>query len=130
MAEVVLHYPGPYWKDLKNRPSVFLRSTKGIDTGYIISQRTFQIPESAYVQELYDLVSQELSKGFYEIYNQIKKGEEIKSFPQNEEGATFRGKRSPEDGLISFSSPVDGMERLIRAVSHPYPGAYCYYKIP
>lgn len=106
----------------------FFKIDQGVDTGSIITQRPFKIPQRAYVEEVYGLVSRELAKGFYELYQKISSGEEIKSSPQKEEGATNRGKRSPEDGLISFNSPVEEVDRLIRAVSHPYPGAYCYYK--
>lgn len=106
----------------------FFKIDTGVDTGMLIAQREFNIAPDAYVSDLYDTVARELSQGFYDIYRQIESGEPFQLSPQADSGVTVRGKRSPEDGLISFDQPVEAIERLIRAVSKPYPGAYCYYK--
>jgi methionyl-tRNA formyltransferase len=106
----------------------FFKIDTGVDTGKLIFQREFEIPPRTYVKDLYTSVGKELGMGFYEIYNRIANDESIEFSTQDEEGVTVRGKRSPSDGLIEFNKTVDEIDRLIRAVSVPYPGAYCYYK--
>lgn len=36
-------------------------------------------------------------------------------------------KRTPEDGRIDWKEPAEKIQRLIRAVSKPYPGAFSDY---
>ena len=44
--------------------------------------------------------------------------------PQREENATTFGKRIPEDGSIEWNRPAEEVHNLVRAVTHPYPGAF------
>lgn len=43
---------------------------------------------------------------------------------QDESRATYYPKRTPDDGKIDWSCPAEEIERLIRAVTRPYPGAF------
>lgn len=44
--------------------------------------------------------------------------------PQDASRATTFGKRRPEDGAFQWSQPAADIHNLVRAVSHPYPGAF------
>lgn len=44
--------------------------------------------------------------------------------PQNESEATYFGRRTPEDGRFYWSWPALRIHNLVRAVTHPYPGAF------
>lgn len=44
--------------------------------------------------------------------------------PQDESRASYFGGRKPEDGRIRWSRSAASMYDLIRAVTHPYPGAF------
>lgn len=44
--------------------------------------------------------------------------------PQDNSAATKFGRRRPQDGEIDWSRPSADVHNLVRAVSHPYPGAY------
>jgi methionyl-tRNA formyltransferase len=44
--------------------------------------------------------------------------------PQNESLATKFGRRTPEDGRIDWSRSAKQVHDLVRAVTHPYPGAF------
>ncbi|MEV5239560.1 formyltransferase family protein [Streptomyces cinnamoneus] len=46
--------------------------------------------------------------------------------PQPASEATTFGARRPADGLIDFRYAAEDVRNLIRAVTDPYPGAYCY----
>ena len=36
-------------------------------------------------------------------------------------------KRTPEDGLINWMDSSKNIHKLIRATTHPYPGAFTFY---
>ncbi|MEO1011786.1 MAG: formyltransferase family protein [Bacteroidota bacterium] len=120
--------PWTILEDQKTSAVSFFKIDSGVDTGKLIFQKDFEIPERTYVKDLYAKVGEELGNGFLEIYERIASGEKISSRPQDEKGVTVRGKRSPTDGFIHFDQTTTAVDRLIRAVGKPYPGAYCYYK--
>jgi methionyl-tRNA formyltransferase len=47
--------------------------------------------------------------------------------PQDHSAATRFGRRTPADGLIDWSRPAWQIYNLIRAVSHPFPGAFTFW---
>lgn len=51
-----------------------------------------------------------------------------KRIKQDSTKATYGCKRVPEDGKISFDKTTQEIVRLIRALTYPYPGAFCCYK--
>lgn len=106
----------------------FFKIDTGVDTGKLILQKEFKIPDDCYVGELYDIVSQILASGFIDIYMKIKQGETFSFREQGIEGLSYRAKRTPADGIIDFNQSASKIKTLVRAVSRPYPGAYTYYK--
>lgn len=46
--------------------------------------------------------------------------------PQDESGASYFGGRKPEDGRIRWFRTASSIYDLIRAVTHPYPGAFTF----
>ena len=44
--------------------------------------------------------------------------------PQKESDATTFGRRGPQDGAIEWNRPAEEVRNLVRAVTHPYPGAF------
>ena len=48
--------------------------------------------------------------------------------PQNKATRTYFHKRSERDSLIDWSWPADDLERLVRALSDPYPRAFTFYR--
>jgi methionyl-tRNA formyltransferase len=48
--------------------------------------------------------------------------------PQNEKQASYFGGRKPEDGYIDWHQSATQIYNLIRATTHPYPGAFTEYK--
>ncbi|MFF4607400.1 formyltransferase family protein [Streptomyces sp. NPDC001339] len=47
-------------------------------------------------------------------------------WPQLASKATVFGRRRPADGLIDFRHAAEDIRNLIRAVTDPYPGAFCH----
>ncbi len=46
--------------------------------------------------------------------------------PQDHAAATTFGRRSPADGLVDWERPARDIYNLIRAVTHPFPGAFTH----
>lgn len=120
--------PWTILEDLRTSAVSFFKIDTGVDTGKLIFQREFSIPPRTYVKELYSEVAKQLGLGFHKIYTSITKNETITFAVQDEKGVSVRGKRTPSDGLLEFNQKIRDIEKLIRAVSEPYPGAYCYHK--
>lgn len=47
---------------------------------------------------------------------------------QDESKATYYPKRTPDDGRINWSLSAEEIERLVRAATRPYPGAFTFNK--
>lgn len=105
--------------------SFFIMNT-GIDSGELLLQKSFKIPQKSYAYDVYMLVATTLTEGFQEIYKMIC-NTTLKILPNQNKQASYRSKRIPGDGRIDFNKPSEEICRLIRAVSYPYPGAYSYY---
>jgi UDP-4-amino-4-deoxy-L-arabinose formyltransferase/UDP-glucuronic acid dehydrogenase (UDP-4-keto-hexauronic acid decarboxylating) len=58
-----------------------------------------------------------------EVLPLIKNGTAERN-PQDHSLATYFGGRTPADGKIDWSKPAREINNLIRAVTHPYPGAF------
>ena len=104
------------------------RMDVGVDAGPILMQRMFDIPAGSNVRALYDLVAKNLSAAFLRLYEMHAGGETIVEIAQDSDAATYRARRTPADGHLDFEKPAEQLDRLIRATSHPYPGAYTYYE--
>ncbi len=48
--------------------------------------------------------------------------------PQDHTRASYFGGRRPEDGLIDWRQPALKIYNLMRAVTHPYPGAFTFFQ--
>ncbi len=48
--------------------------------------------------------------------------------PQDHTQATEYGVRKPDDGLIDFSWSAQRIDRVVKAATHPHPGAFTYYR--
>jgi len=53
-------------------------------------------------------------------------GGKVKGTAQDEKAATTFGRRTPADGLIDWGQSNVEVRNLIRAVTHPFPGAFTY----
>lgn len=120
--------PWTILEELDESAVSFFKIDTGVDTGQLIFQKKIDVPKRAYVGELYNMVSEQLAKGFHEIFKQIVQNQPIVFFKQDNSKVSVRGRRVISDGLIEFEKTINEVEKLIRAVSRPYPGAYCYYK--
>lgn len=99
---------------------------EGMDSGDILDQEDYIIEDRDYAED----VERKLCDALRRLSNRVLHGlknQTIIPRKQNEDEATYLLIRRPEDGLIDWREPVEKIHRLIRAVSHPYPGAFGMY---
>lgn len=99
---------------------------EGIDSGDIIAQEDYFIEDTDYAIDVSRKCQEAFKRLIRKTLPKFLDGS-IKPIKQNENEATYLLKRTPEDGLINWSESVEKIQRLIRAVSKPYPGAFSYY---
>lgn len=96
---------------------------EGTDSGPIAAQAVFPIdPDRITARELYDRSVAEMVALLPPLMDRLAAGD-IPASPQDETQATLCARRRPEDGIIDWRLPAADIERLIRAVGPPYPGA-------
>ena len=98
----------------------------GIDSGDILAQEPFYIDDEDYCQDVCDKADEAAVVAMKRVLTQMLDNT-LKPIKQNDDEATYTLKRSPEDGLIDWSKSIKDIHLLIRAISHPYPGAFSMY---
>lgn len=99
---------------------------EGMDSGDILGQQEYVIENTDYAKD----VEEKLCMAIRPLACRVLKGlldGSVVPVKQNEAEATYLLIRRPEDGLIDWKEPVEKIHRLVRAVSHPYPGAFGMY---
>jgi methionyl-tRNA formyltransferase len=101
------------------------RLEEGLDSGDILIQREYEIGPHEYI----DAIMQRVNKLTYELvketYPLLPQGR-VKWLPQDHTSATYARRRKPSDGKINWADSSRRTYNLIRAVSHPFPGAFAY----
>ncbi len=97
--------------------------TSRADTGAIVDQEAVPIGPDDTALEVQRRVTAAAAAILARRIDELEAGA-AKTTPQDESQATRFGKRRPEDGLIDWSRPAKEIHDLVRAVTHPYPGAF------
>ncbi|MBI3103858.1 methionyl-tRNA formyltransferase [Candidatus Daviesbacteria bacterium] len=101
--------------------------TEGIDDGDIIAQEKIEIGPNETAFEIYKKSINTCVVLIRKYYPLIisKRASRTK---QNEKEATYLCVRTPDDGRINWMNSAVNIHNLIRGLSHPYPGAFCFHK--
>jgi UDP-4-amino-4-deoxy-L-arabinose formyltransferase / UDP-glucuronic acid dehydrogenase (UDP-4-keto-hexauronic acid decarboxylating) len=94
------------------------------DAGDIVSQRAVAIDDSDTALTLYHKLVPLAVALVREMHPQIVAGRAPRHAQDLSRGSYF-GRRRPEDGRIDWRWPARRIFNLVRAVTHPYPGAFC-----
>lgn len=97
----------------------------GVDSGPILLQRLFDIAADETARSLYDKHTRNLAEMVVEAVELLEQGTTA-GIEQDERNASYCARRRAEDGLIDWRNPAAEIERLVRAVGDPYPGAFTY----
>ncbi len=94
----------------------------GVDTGPLIGQRFFLLAPDETATTLYAKHMAALAGLLDECLPKLLAGVAPAS-AQDERCATWAARRVASDGIIDWRAPARAIERLVRAVTRPYPGA-------
>ncbi|HVN26009.1 MAG TPA: formyltransferase [Syntrophorhabdales bacterium] len=94
------------------------------DAGDIVAQREVDITFEDTAHSLFLKLASAARTLMKEILPQLLSGE-VPRAPQTGASSYFGGRR-PEDGLVDWSANAHTVYNLIRAVTHPYPGAFTF----
>ncbi|MEA1927193.1 MAG: bifunctional UDP-4-amino-4-deoxy-L-arabinose formyltransferase/UDP-glucuronic acid oxidase ArnA, partial [Candidatus Auribacterota bacterium] len=95
------------------------------DDGDIVDQVAIPISDEDTALTLFKKAV-EASRGLLdEVLPLLEKGTAGRT-PQDHSKATYFGGRTPSDGKIDWANPAREINNLIRAVTHPYPGAFTF----
>ncbi|RHW39564.1 methionyl-tRNA formyltransferase [Lysinibacillus yapensis] len=110
-------------KGLDETGVTMFKLDEGVDTGDIIGQAIISLDKNTTATELYKKVDDMHITLTAKFWDDIVNNN-ITLTKQNEEAATEWPGRKPEDGEILESMTMDEADKLVRASSHPYPGAF------
>ena len=100
--------------------------TTGVDEGNIVDYVKYVILESDDIRDVYFKATHgsiQLLENNWNFVHNLK----IRSIPQDNSKATINERRKPEDGLIDWNKNSKQCYDWIRALTHPYPGAFTYW---
>ena len=118
--------PWAILKGLKETGVSLFKLDVGLDTGPILSQIHIPLDPTTTATELYAKVNSAHALLMREAFPMLRDG--VVTFaPQDESRATVWPGRTPADGEIDLNGSVWEAERLVRATTHPYPGAFVWY---
>lgn len=95
------------------------------DRGDIVAQRRFPIFEEDTALSLYWRAAEASRELLRETYPLLREGRAPR-IPQDPSQASYYGGRRPEDGELDWTRPARRLYDLVRAVTHPWPGAFTW----
>ena len=101
----------------------FFKMDKGVDTGLILGQKVIPLNVKETASTLYIKVNTAHEDFIKVLYKKLKNNQ-IVAIKQDESKATYWEGRKPEDGKIMLTMSVDKVDKLVRATTKPYPGAF------
>ena len=114
------------WIILDRAPgaATFFLMGENIDDGPVFVREPFTVNDDD-ASGVEALILESLKKALNRWLPELKRGI-WNPVPQNELDITFYGARRPEDGLIRWTMPAKDIDRLIKASTHPHPGAFSF----
>jgi methionyl-tRNA formyltransferase len=115
------------WAIINGEPEVFISIhclVPGLDAGGILAQEATAVGPRDTVTDLYERLNSLQRELLGPAVARRISGDE--GTPQQEGEATYTCTRIPADGEVDWSASTDAIDRLIRALTEPYPGAYTW----
>jgi methionyl-tRNA formyltransferase len=115
------------WAILRGESEVGLTAhfiDEGVDTGDIITQLAIQLDLNQDVGDVITALMPEYRKITSDVLSFFASGV-VPRRAQDHSNASFFPARNPENGRIDWSQSSENIRNLVRAVAHPYPGAFC-----
>lgn len=95
----------------------------GVDSGPILAQKFLHVAHDETATMLYARHMRALDALLRDNLDSIASGDAPR-MAQDERFATYAARRTEADGRIDWRLPASAIERLVRAATRPYPGAF------
>lgn len=115
------------WAILNGHPEATIsvhRLVPGLDAGGILHAEQVPIGPRSTVAEVYAALNRVQRTALPAAVRAVLAGEE--GTAQDEASATYACTRTPEDGDIDWSATTVQVDRMVRALGPPYPGAFTW----
>ena len=120
----------PNWAIINGEKEVVLTlhfMTPKLDAGPILLQKKCSINEDTRIGEIYDFLRDNFPRMFAEVLDGLAKGSISPREQPSDPSLTLRCyPRLPRDNEIDWNQPAIQIDRLVRAVSEPFDGAYTF----
>ncbi|HKE57211.1 MAG TPA: formyltransferase family protein [Pyrinomonadaceae bacterium] len=110
-------------RDLSETGVTLFQLDEGVDTGPIIAQQRLPLASDETATTLYERVTDAHASLIGRVWPDLM-SDRVQAVPQQEEHASVWEGRKPADGRLSAAMSVAEVERLVRATTRPYPGAF------
>jgi len=111
----------------KKGAATFFHMGEGMDDGPIFVQQEFDVSANDNANTIRHKILESINIALDKWLPELKKGK-WNPIPQDESLATYHGKRNPIDGWVNWNNSAIEIDKLIRATTSPYPGAFSFYK--
>ena len=115
--------PWAILKGLTKTGVSFFKMDEGVDTGMILGQEEVEIEAQETATTLYTKVNLAHEKLIRKLVVDLKNND-VEMHKQDESKATYWEGRKPSDGEIKPEMSIDEVDKLVRATTKPYPGAF------
>lgn len=103
----------------------FIYLEEGPDTGDIIAQERFPITLEDTCKTVYDKATEASIRVLRQYVPLLAQGAAPR-VPQDDSQATLYPQRKPHQGIINWNRTAMELYNWVRALTHPYPGAFTY----
>jgi methionyl-tRNA formyltransferase len=103
------------------------RMTEKPDRGNVVVRKAVPIKAGDTALVLFNRLTKAAVPALAEFLRLARKGR-LEGMPQDQSKASYFGGRKPEDGRIDWRKGALEAYNLVRAVTHPYPGAFTTHK--
>ncbi len=115
--------PNAILKGLTQTGVTLFKLDAGVDTGEILAQEILPIADDETATTLYKRVNEAHKTIIHNVWPSLV-NDTLELKVQDESKATIWEGRTPDDGRITFGMTVEEVDRLVRATTRPYPGAF------
>ncbi len=119
--------PWTILKEINQTGVSFFKLDEGVDTGDLIHQEIISVEKNEDAGTLYQKVNHAHIKGISRVVK-ILKSEKLNLIKQDNSLSSYWPSREPNDGEINLNETIFMAEKLIRATTKPYPGAFVIRK--
>jgi methionyl-tRNA formyltransferase len=110
-------------KGLDKTGVTFFKMDEGVDTGPILDQYEIPLSPLETATELYAKVNEAHVQLIRQIWPKLKSDSVVGQIQDENQASNWVG-RTPADGELSQFMTLKEVDRLVRATTRPYPGAY------